>query len=60
MARSEALKAAQKKYAEKVRQIKLTFLTDADGDILERLDAAESKVEYIRALIRADIKKSGD
>lgn len=38
------------------KQIKLNFNLESDKDILEKLEAVESKADYIRQLIRKDIK----
>lgn len=43
---------------EHYRQIKLNFNIESDRDILEQLENVESKADYIRQLIRSDMKKS--
>lgn len=40
----------------KVYQI-LHLLSESDSDIIEKLNSVENKTEYIRQLIRADIKE---
>lgn len=55
---SDARKRAVLKYdASHTRQVKLKLNLETDKDILERLDEVENKQGYIKALIRADIKK---
>lgn len=38
----------------------LKFKKDEDADVLAKLDSVPSKTDYVRQLIRADIKKSGE
>lgn len=42
--------------------IKLTirFMAESDKDVIDRLNAASNKTDYIRQLIRADIAKKPD
>lgn len=55
---SDARKRAVSKYdASHTKQVKLKLNLETDKDILERLDEVENKQGYIKALIRADIKK---
>ena len=55
---TEAHIKAQKKYdAENTRQISLKLNLRTDKDVLEKLDSMPSKQGYIKALIRADMKK---
>lgn len=55
---TEAQKAAQKKYvSEKTMTVQLRLRIQQDGDIISRLDMEYNKTAYIKALIRADIKK---
>lgn len=59
MAASKAQKAASAKYdASHTVQIKLKLNTKTDADILEKLEAADSKQGYIKDLIRRDIEKN--
>ncbi len=39
------------------KQITLRFSLEADGDILEMLEKVDNKTDYIRKLIRDDMKK---
>ena len=55
--------AAQKKasanYAKKMAKcVNLAFNKKTDADILEKLDHVESKMGYIKKLIRDDIEKA--
>lgn len=55
---TEAQIKAQKKYdAENTRQVHLKLNRRTDEDVLEKLDSVPSKQGYIKALIRADLKK---
>lgn len=55
---TEAHIKAQKKYdVENTRQISLKLNLRTDKDVLEKLDSMPSKQGYIKALIRADMKK---
>lgn len=59
MAASKAQRAASAKYdASHTVQIKLKLNTKTDADILEKLEAADSKQGYIKDLIRRDIEKN--
>ena len=58
--RTEAQIRASRKYnAANTRQICLVLNLRTDADILEQLDRKESKMGYIKALIREDLKRSG-
>lgn len=55
---SEAMKRGIAKYdAANTVQIKMKLNKKTDSDILEKLDAVESKQGYIKKLIRDDIQK---
>lgn len=57
MARSEAAKKADQKYkAEKTTQLVIRFYPK-DADILEHLQAQDSKQGYIKRLIREDMDR---
>ena len=59
MAASKAQRAASAKYdASHTIQIKLKLNTKTDADILEKLEAVDSKQGYIKDLIRRDIEKN--
>ena len=65
MARSEALKRAQERYAakgavkEKTKGYYLKCHVEHDKDIIDRMESVESKNTYLKELIRKDIKKQG-
>ena len=55
---SEAQKRAQAKYQrEKLRQYVVKF-SRVDQDIIDKLEATENKTDYIRQLIKKDLKNS--
>ena len=55
---SEAQKRAQAKYQlEKLRQYVVKF-SRVDQDIIDNLEATENKTDYIRQLIKKDLKNS--
>ena len=56
--KSEAQKRAELKYQrEKLRQYVIRF-SRVDQDIIDKLEATENKTDYIRQLIKKDIKNS--
>lgn len=58
MAMSEALSRAQKKYVkEKTKSFSIRFNVDYDEDVIEKLESVKNKQEYIRRLVRADIRR---
>lgn len=65
MARSEALKRAQARYAEKgavkekTKGYYLKCHVEHDKDIIDRMESVKSKNTYLKELIRKDIKKQG-
>lgn len=55
---TEAQIRANKKYeAENTRQVHLKLNLRTDKDVLEKLDSVPNKQGYIKALIRADLRK---
>lgn len=55
---TEAQRRAKRKYdAENTLQVSLKLNRRTDEDILRKLDSVPSKQGYIKALIRADLKK---
>lgn len=56
MARTEALKKAQDKYSQKVKQVILKFNTETEPDLLEHLQKQERIQTYIKALIKQDME----
>ena len=56
---TEAQKKASANYAKKMTKcVNLAFNRKTDADILEKLDSVDSKMGYIKKLIREDIEKS--
>ena len=61
MSITPARKRANDKYdRSNTTQIKLKLNKNTDADILEKLNAVESKQGYIKNLIRKDLKPKGD
>lgn len=52
----ECTKKAQKKYDKKTRKFNLRFNPDNDSDVISALETQDNITDYIRSLIRADIK----
>ena len=57
MARTEALKKAQDKYSQKVKQVILKFNTETEPDLLEHLQKQDRIQTYIKALIKQDLER---
>ena len=57
MARTEALKKAQHKYSQKVKQVILKFNTETEADLVEHLQKQDKVQTYIKALIKQDMEK---
>ena len=57
MARTEALKKAQDKYSQKVKQVILKFNTETEPDLLEHLQKQDRIQTYIKMLIKQDMEK---
>ena len=57
MARTEALKKAQDKYSQKVKQVILKFNTETEPDLLEHLQKQDRIQTYIKALIKRDMER---
>ena len=57
MARTEALKKAQDKYSQKVKQVILKFNMETEPDLLEHLQKQDRIQTYIKALIKQDMEK---
>ena len=56
MARTEALKKAQDKYSQKVKQVILKFNMETEPDLLEHLQKQDRIQTYIKALIKQDME----
>lgn len=55
---TEAQKRAKRRYdALRTKQYVFRLRLDADADVIERLDAAKSKTDYLRKLIREDMAR---
>jgi len=59
MARTEALKKAQDKYSQKVKQVILKFNMESEHDLLEHLQKQDRIQTYIKMLIKQDMEKGG-
>lgn len=57
MARTEALKKAQDKYSQKIKQVILKFNTETEPDLLEHLQKQDRIQTYIKMLIKQDMEK---
>ncbi len=57
MARTEALKKAQDKYSQKIKQVILKFNTETEPDLLEYLQKQERIQTYIKQLIKKDMEE---
>ena len=53
-------KRSQRWQAENMTQIAIRYNNINDADILEKLNEVPNKADYIRQLIRADIKRTKD
>lgn len=53
------LRAIQKFTKEKTVSVNLRLNKSTDADIIAKLESVPSKMGYIKALIRADMKKNG-
>lgn len=58
--RRERHKIAKAKYDAKTRQYVMRLRMGADADIIEKLDSVPSKTEFIRELIRRDIRENAN
>ena len=57
MGRTEALKKAQDKYSQKIKQVILKFNTETEPDLLEHLQKQDRIQTYIKMLIKQDMEK---
>ena len=57
MARTEALKKAQDKYSQKIKQVILKFNVETEPDLLEHLQKQDRIQTYIKMLIKQDMEK---
>ena len=60
MAQKESvIKAVNKFNKEKTKSVQIRLNLNTDADILEKLGGVDSKMGYIKRLIREDIQKNG-
>ena len=57
MARTEALKKAQDKYSQKIKQVILKFNMETEPGLLEHLQKQDRIQTYIKALIKQDMER---
>ena len=57
MARTEALKKAQDKYSQKIKQVILKFNMESEPDLLEHLQKQDRMQTYIKQLIKKDMEE---
>jgi uncharacterized protein (DUF1778 family) len=55
---SEAQKRAKKVYDKKTKELFLRLRLNQDRDVIQRLDEVPNKTEFIRELIRRDIREN--
>lgn len=53
---SDAQKRAKRRYDLTTKELVLRFRLNKDGDVIQRLSEVPNKTEYIRSLVRQDIK----
>lgn len=46
-------------YARTTKAFKIQLRKEADADVIEKLNSVPAKTEYVRNLIRDDIKRKG-
>lgn len=57
--RESTIKAVNKFNREKTKCVQVRLNVNTDADILAKLDTVDSKMGYIKRLIREDLKKNG-
>ncbi len=57
MDRREVLKRSQDKYRKKLKTYILRYRIDQDADVIERINMADNVTDYIRNLVREDIRR---
>ena len=55
--RRESQREAQRRYQKKLKTYILRFRIDQDADVIARMEEVSSKTEFIRELIRRDIRE---
>ena len=59
MTKESTIKAINKFNKEKTKLVNVRLNINTDADILEKLENVDSKMGYIKRLIREDIQKNG-
>ena len=59
MAKESMIKAVNKFNKEKTKSVQLRLNMNTDADILAKLETVDSKMGYIKRLIREDMRKNG-
>ena len=54
----ESVRKAQRKYQKKLKTYILRFRMEQDADVIARMEQVGSKTEFIRELIRRDIREN--
>ena len=54
---SEKKLASNARYHDKTIQVKIRLIKGKDDDLIAHLGGMENKTEYVKALIRADMKR---
>ena len=57
---SKAQKAAKKRYDLTTKELVLRFRLNKDGDVIQRLSEVPNKTEYVRELVRRDIRENAN
>ena len=53
---SEAQKRAKKAYDKKTTQFAFRFRNEADADVIAKLMSVAAKTDYVRGLVRRDVR----
>lgn len=59
MAKESTIKAINKFNKEKTKAVLIRLNVNTDADILAKLETVDSKMGYIKRLIREDMQKNG-
>ena len=60
MPKSDALRRAQAKYDARLKQVKIRLDPATDQDIIQKLDSVGNIVQYLKYLIRKDMKSGSN
>lgn len=55
---TEAQKRAKARYDRKTKELVLRFRLNQDRDVIQRLDEVPNKTEFVRELVRRDIREN--